>query len=283
MNHLTPNGCNRLMNEKTLHPLISVIDLSKQTQNVSFKVDSYAVVLRHYPAGSTPEGRQGCDFTEATLYFHAPDKPIDLSAHPVSGAGGRMLIFHPSLFCGLPLAKELRYFTYFKYKTTEALHLSACELRTVERCLDHIESELEWGVDRFSASLLSELIATLLRYCQRYYERQFVLRHESSLPLLQAVTRQIDHYILSGSIPKAGQPCACHFAKRQGWSSAYLNDFLKHETGSDFVEYFRLRRVELARQMRLERTHKDAYIAHLLGFGSVAMLQRACPVGPVGH
>src|SRR3712207_9589647 len=76
-------------------------------------------------------------------------------------------------------------------------------------------SELEWGVDRFSASLLSELIATLLRYCQRYYERQFVLRHESSLPLLQVITRQIDHYILSGSIPKAGQPCACHFARSE--------------------------------------------------------------------
>ena len=77
--------CNRIFGERTLHPLASVIDLSRAASQQELSLDCYAVMV----AGRVPGCRNGtlcsCDYADATVLFAPPGHYIEAKAKPTAG------------------------------------------------------------------------------------------------------------------------------------------------------------------------------------------------------
>ena len=138
----------------------------------------------------------------------------------------------------------------------------------MERCLDYIDEELHWGIDRFSRILLCNKIELLLNYCLRFYARQFILRHDIISEDIAKVTEKIDIYLRSGRAAATGLPGAQLVAQWAGHSEAYTSDMLHAETGHTTEEYVQKRRFEMAKQMLIGTESKVSEIAATLGFPS---------------
>lgn len=255
--------CNRAFHAETLHPLVSLIDMSSPCERGRVKTDCYAVVFRHNAGDGAKYGLRPCDFTDGTLLFVTPSKEIDLAT-----ADGKMLVFHPSLTECTPLGLRLKEYSFFKYRQDESLHISCCEEKVIKRCLGCISDELCWGVDDYSKNIISNAIDLLLGYCRRFYRRQFITRHELNADALNALDGAIDGYFKSGRAAICGLPTASRLAARLRMSAEYMNDMLKSETGKTTAEYIQLRRMSLAKQLLLGTGMTVGGIAGLLGFST---------------
>lgn len=255
--------CNRAFHAETLHPLVSLIDMSSPCERGRVKTDCYAVVFRHNAGDGAKYGLRPCDFTDGTLLFVTPSKEIDLAT-----ADGKMLVFHPSLTECTPLGLRLKEYSFFKYRQDESLHISCCEEKVIKRCLGCISDELCWGVDDYSKDIISNAIDLLLGYCRRFYRRQFITRHELNADALNALDGAIDGYFKSGRAATCGLPTASRLAARLRMSAEYMNDMLKSETGKTTAEYIQLRRMSLAKQLLLGTGMTVGGIAGLLGFST---------------
>ena len=180
--------CNRIFGERTLHPLASVIDLSRAAPQQELSLDCYAVMVAGRVAGCRNGTLCSCDYADATVLFAPPGHYIEAQGE----ADSRLLLFHPDLTSLDSLGMKMPEYTYFGYNKSEALRLSLREKRQVERCLDYIDEELHWGIDRFSRILLCNKIELLLNYCLRFYARQFILRHDIISEDIAKVTEKID-------------------------------------------------------------------------------------------
>lgn len=255
--------CNRAFHAETLHPLVSLIDMSSPCERGKMKTDCYAVVFRHDAGDDAKYGLRPCDFTDGTLLFVTPSKEIDLAT-----ADGKMLVFHPSLTECTPLGLRLKEYSFFKYRQDESLHISCCEEKVIKRCLGCISDELCWGVDDYSKDIISNAIDLLLGYCRRFYRRQFITRHELNADAIAVLNGAIDGYFKSGRAAICGLPTASRLAARLRMSAEYMNDMLKSETGKTTAEYIQLRRMSLAKQLLLGTGMTVGGIAGLLGFST---------------
>ena len=257
--------CNRAFNAETLHPLVSLIDMSSPCDRSRMKTDCYAVVFKHNAKDAGKYGRRPYDFTDGTLLFVTPRKAIDLET-----SDGKMLIFHPSLVSCTPLGARLKEYSFFKYRQDESLHISCCEEKVIKRCLGCIQDELCWGVDEYSKDIISNAIDLLLGYCRRFYNRQFITRHNVNIDAISTLDGTIDGYLKSGQAATKGLPTTSFFAQRLDMSSEYLNDMLKNETGKNVSEYVQLRRLSMAKQLLMAGKMAVSEISDTLGFSSPA-------------
>ena len=72
---------NTLIGQKTLHPLLSVIDLAEVTRlgQLSISGDFYALYFKQVQCGDFRYGRRCHDFQSCTLVFKAPGQTIDIT------------------------------------------------------------------------------------------------------------------------------------------------------------------------------------------------------------
>lgn len=269
--------CNRIFNEETLHPQASIIDLSAPCAVDSIRADFYSVEFRSCPCGNDYDevkpamdevhvcGRKYYDYSDGTMTFHLPGDTMDTKA-----TEGTMLIFSPEIIMSTPLGRHISDYTFFHYHADEALHTSLCEQKIVKRCMDNIASELHWGVDRFSKAIISGNIELLLNYCSRFYNRQFITRHEANANALTRTDRELTDYLYAGRAADKGLPATNYIPAKLGMSEAYFIDMLRHETGKAYQEYVALKRVEVAKRMLMENKKSTEDISASLGFCSTA-------------
>lgn len=144
---------------KTLHPLVSVVDLRKATRvvnHVKMNYGVYALFLKNGTNCTLKYGRRYYDYQEGTIVSFAPgqlvgvDSDEDEISPEVYG-----LIFHPDLIYGTALGKKIGKYSFFSYEQNEALHLSDQEREIIMDCFHKIEVELEHPVDKHTRELLS--------------------------------------------------------------------------------------------------------------------------------
>ena len=75
---------------------------------------------------------------------------------------GWVLVFHPELLRGTPLAHIMRDYSTSLYYANEALHLSGQERKTVIECMERIKEELQYPIDKHSKSLITDNIKAIL-------------------------------------------------------------------------------------------------------------------------
>ena len=197
---------NDLLGVETLHPLVSVIDLSKAhpMKHVRHIFGFYAIFLKEVKCGDLLYGRQHYDYQEGTLVCLAPGQVIGIEDNgEVYQPKGWALVFHPDLVRGTSLGRNIREYSFFSYEVNEALHLSEREREMVVGCFLKIRQELEHAIDRHSKRLIAINIEMLLDYCLRFYERQFITRENKNKTVLEELETLLDDYIASGRLQGA--------------------------------------------------------------------------------
>lgn len=267
--------CNCCLGNKTLHPLVSVIDLSKANlEQPAIQFEFYTILLLDGQTEEAAFGRKYYDYSSASLAFLLPGESIDIEDSKILFSRGRLLAFHPDLLCHTSLGKHIKEYTFFFYKQEEALHLSLREKTKVQECLYHIGEELQHAVDCHSKTLITRYIQLLLDYCTRYYERQFITRCEANRVILQQMNLLLDDYIRSGRLKSGIEPSTEYCAEKLRLSPPYLNDLLKFETGKNTEEYFQQKRLDASKKMLLNPHNTVSLVAEELGFSNVQYFSR---------
>ena len=269
---------NNLYGLETLHPLVSIVDLTKATKSVNhiqMNYGLYALFLKETKSCDIKYGRQYYDYQEGTIVCFGPGQTAgvetteDEVSPPVYG-----IIFHPDLIRGTSLGKTIKDYTFFSYCPEEALHLSLREKQIILEFLERIRQELERCIDRHSKKIISKYIELLLDYCTRFYERQFITRSEVNKKVFREFNHLLDnHFNVKVSLSTdvlSDEYCAnlLHL------SPAYFNDLLKYEIGKEFKEYIQFKRFEIAKGWLVNTDKTLGQIAQELGFSNSQYFSR---------
>lgn len=260
---------NKLYGLTTSHPLVTVIDLKKATKRLDrlrINYGVYALYLKNGVNCSLKYGREYYDYQEGSVVCFSPGQiiEVDSSSDPVA-PDVLGLMFHPDLICGTPLAEKIGNFSYFRYSQKEALHLSEKEKNLFLDCLEKIREEIEYPVDSHSTDLISANIQVLLEYLSRFYDRQFITRHNVNSSVVAAFEKELAN-LYSGGKPLNEVPKVSYFAEKANLTPGYFGDLIKRETGNTPQEIITLKLIAEAKR-RLAATDNDiSIIAYDLGF-----------------
>ena len=261
---------NDLYGLETLHPLVSIVDLTKATKvvnHIQMEYGIYALFLKLAKSCDIKYGRQSYDYQEGTIVCFGPGQVASVSSasdeiHPAVYG----VIFHPDLIRGTSLGKSIKNYTFFSYAVNEALHLSEQERQIVIDSFNKIQIELEHAIDKHSKQLIAMNIELLLNYCMRFYERQFITRNVINQDALTKFERLLDEYFQSPLPARDGLPSVKYFADKICLSPNYFGDMVKKETGKTPQEHIQLKVIELAKEHIIETDETVSQIAYSLGF-----------------
>ena len=277
LNINTIHQCNHLVGVKTLHPLVSIIDLSKidKKEFDTLQVDFYCVALREYTCEQFSFGRKRCDYSDGTIIFLSPGGAIDMWKNKeVQIPKGWMLAFNVEFIQGTYLGMHIDEYTFFSYSNDEALHISQREKKIFIQCLEIINEELHRCIDKNTQVLVTKSIDLLLTYCTRFYERQFIIRDEENKNIIKKASRIVYDYFVNNKAKNKGLPSAKYCSDRLKLSPNYFTDLLKQETGYTVREFIQNRRIEIAKQWIIESDKSISEIACVLGYSSTEYFNR---------
>ncbi len=104
----TISDYNAFNNNETLHPLVSVVDLSKANPRQGSKMyfGFYTIFLKDVKCGDLMYGKHTYDYQEGTLVFIAPGQVAGVNSNGETyQPKGYALVFHPDLIHGTSLGR----------------------------------------------------------------------------------------------------------------------------------------------------------------------------------
>lgn len=258
--------------KKPSNPLISVfsfdeVKLEPETILSAITADFYVVALKNDCAGGKCRyGQQYYDFDEGIMYFIAPHQVLQFEDVLLNGVKGYILVVHPDFLQGYPLASQIKNYGYFSYIANEALHLSEKEEKSIKDIMENIGSEVEANMDAFTQDLLVSNIDLLLKYCDRFYNRQFLTRKAVNNSLLSKLEKLLDDYFKSDKLAVSGIPTVQFIARELNLSPNYLSDMLRSLTGQTTQHHVQNRLIEKAKELLTTTGMSVSEIAYHLGF-----------------
>ena len=255
------------------HPLISFINLSDHqyqpgARALTLRFNFYAIFLKKGTDCVLKYGRKNYDYQEGTLIFMAPGQVVDIRDDGKEyQPSGLVLLFHPDLLRGTPLASEMPNYSFFSYEVNEALHLSEKEESIIKDCFSKIDFELSQGIDKHSKKLLVSNVELLLNYCARFYDRQFITRadveHDNIIHKFESL---IHTYFAEGMAEKEGLPTVSLFADNMHLSPNYFGDLIKKQTGKTAQDHIQDKIIDIAKNKIFDPGKSVSQIAYELGF-----------------
>lgn len=269
LNIATVAEYNDMLGVETLHPLVSVIDLSRARpmRHTRHTFGFYALFLKDVECGNLIYGRQKYDYQKGTIVCLAPGQVIGIEDNgEVFQPKGWALCFDQDIIRGTSLAKRISEYSYFSYNVNEALHLSQQEREIFIDCLDKISLELNHAIDRLSRRLIATNIELLLDYCLRFYERQFITREVINSDLLSRFETVVDGYLHSPRLANEGLPNVKWCAGELCLSPNYFGDLIKKETGKTAKEHIQDKIIAIAKDRLMLPDKSISQISYELGF-----------------
>ena len=260
---------NENLGVETLHPLVSVVDMSElaEIRHSLKRFGFYAVFLKQLDCGTIMYGRSGYDYREGTLMCVAPGQIAGANDGGVSKyPKGWILMFHPDLLKGTSLASKMREYSFFSYTSNEALHTSERERQTIIGCMREIREELQHPVDKHSKRIIASNIELLLNHCIRFYDRQFVTREEINHDVLKRFEELLNTYFDSPDVAKLGLPTVAWFADKLNLSPNYFGDLVKRELGISAQEHIQRYIIEQAKYLLVNERMTVSQAAYALGY-----------------
>lgn len=263
---------NYLKLRKPSNPLISVFDfkdvtIEPETILSAVTTDFYVVALKKDCAGGKCKyGQQYYDFEEGIMYFIAPQQVLQFEDILLSEVKGAVLVVHPDFLQGYSLAAKIKDYGYFSYASNEALHLSEREEKSIMNIIENISREIDANMDAFTQDLLVSNIDLLLKYCDRFYNRQFLTRKKASSDLLIKLENLLDDYFKRDKPAVSGIPTVQFIAKELNLSPNYLSDMLRVHTGQTTQQHIQNRVIEKAKELLSTTAMSVSEIAYHLGF-----------------
>jgi len=265
----TINDYNVFNNNPTLHPLVSVVDLSKAEPRAGSRMyfGFYTIFLKDVKCGDLMYGRATYDYQEGTLVFLAPGQVAGINSNgEIYQPKGYALIFSPDLIHGTSLGKHIQDYSFFSYQSNEALHVSDIERKIVLDSFSKIKYELERAIDKHSKRLIVSNIELFLDYCIRFYDRQFMTRDNVHRGILERFEKLLNNYYQSDQPQTIGLPSVAYCAGELHLSPSYFGDLIKKETGKSAQEYIQSKVIEMAKEKIFESDKTVNEIANELGF-----------------
>ena len=177
-----------------------------------------------------------------------------------------ILVIHEDFLIKNPLYSEIKKYTYFDYGVNEALHLSPKEEDIIWDLYHKIESEYNNNQDEFSKEIMMTHIDSILKYCQRFYKRQFLNRTLFSGTIISKFTAILKQYFETRELQKEGLPTVKNMASQLMISPRYLSDLLKQETGKTALEHIHIFLIDEAKNLLISTNNTVAETAYQLGF-----------------
>lgn len=255
------------------HPMLSVLSATgddflpcPKESSPPITNDCYTISLKKVVSGELNYGRTKYDFTNGAMFFMSPRQVLQWDSSAVFEQKGFSINFHEDFVKGTELAQQIKKYGFFSYSANEALHLSPSEEKQMESIVENIVIEYHNNQDAFSKDIIISHLTTLLKYANRFYERQFINRQEMSIDLLEQFNQQLEEYYQSGQLQENGVPSIEEIADRISVTQRYLSDTLKKETGKTTTEHIQLFLINEAKDLLLAPNASISETAYQLGF-----------------
>ena len=258
--------------DKPEHPLVSVIPIDDRIVNydygdATYVLDFYQVSLKWGFSGEFQYGRNKYDFREGCVTFTKPGQAIQIKQEiEAKGASGWSLLFHADLITGTDLGQRIGNYRYFEYDVHEALQVSAKEDAAATDIVNVIQTEISQNIDKHSQPLIVSNIELLLKYCQRYYDRQFITRTNLNKDVITSFHQVVRNYYELDDSAIDGVLTVTNCAEELHLSPHYLGDLIKAETGRTAKDHIQDHVIELAKNRLLASDVEISQIAYQLGF-----------------
>lgn len=263
------------------HPMLSVFNSKDdgylpcpKESSPPITNDCYTISFKKFIAGNLNYGRTQYDFTNGVLFFISPRQVLQWDKSLIFEQKGFSINFHEDFLKGTELAQRIKKYGFFLYSVNEALHLSPKEESQLESIVENIEIEYQNNQDEFSKDIIISQLDTLLKYANRFYERQFLNRKELSNNLLEQFNHYLGSYFESGKLQENGIPNIEKIADELSVSQRYLSDTLKKETGKTTTEHIHLYLIDEAKNILLQPNKTVSEVAYELGFEYPAYFSR---------
>lgn len=258
---------NTFVGQSDQHPLVSVIDYSEVSPILYTKsrFTLYALFLLEDHLETLEYGQSNYDYKEGTLVCVSPGQTggSDYTGERFDRRGWALL-FHPDLLQGHPLAYSIKEYSFFEYRTNEALHMTGNEYCIYISLLKQLRRTLEQTDNTFRDTITLSYIELILKFCRRFYDRQFTTRQLGNSELLSRFEKLIKNYLNSDRIATEGLPTVAYFANQLCLSANYFGDLVKKQTGRTATEYIRQAVISLIKN-RLINGMSAKEVAHSLG------------------
>lgn len=258
------------------HPLITVINYA-EISPIRHSLNRYGVYGVFVQDDNDLDLTYGCgkyDYMDGSLICVAPGQ---IGGKEDNGErdsiGGWAMLFHPELIHGTQLEKEIKGYSFFDYSVNEALHMNEKEHDIIVTILQRIRAEIENPRDDFQNEILVGYISLMLKYCQRFYHRQFLTRKHTNNDILSKFDSFLNGYFADNIQAAKGLPSVNVCAEHLCMSTNYFSDLIRKMTGESpgrHIRQFIVRQIknELASGLSV------AEAAYKLGFDYPAHLSR---------
>lgn len=253
---------------KPKHPLVSVVrhsDLAFETDiiNQRFSFDMYMIMLKGNQSATLKYGRNKYDFQEGTMVFFSPYQIISSDTNDFTNSQEEwMILLHSDFINQNNLFDLFSKTPFFSYDSHEALHLSDDEKRALTNIVQRIESEYHQNIDKHTDNIIAVNIETIIKYCQRFYDRQFITRQY----LNKDVLAKFENYLVQFFKNENRIPTVIECGEALHLSAYYLSDLLKAETGKTTKEHIDLHIINKAKNLLINSEKSVSEIAYKLGF-----------------
>ena len=111
---------NKVFGLETLHPLVTVVDLSKSQNwptHLKLNYGVYSVFLKDTKCGDIRYGRKMYDYREGTIVSFAPGQVTEIELvkdHKPEAIG---ILFHPDIIRGTSLGQDIKNYSFFSYES----------------------------------------------------------------------------------------------------------------------------------------------------------------------
>lgn len=251
------------------HPMLSLVRCEEvnicSIGQSKFTCDFYMIALKKIASGSFLYGKSKYDHDNGSMSFAKPGQIMEMNSVTMSENAFVMFI-HKDYFLGHNLHTAIKKYGFFDYEINEALHLSPTEEKIMWELYDKISMEYKNNVDEFSKEIILTHVDSIFKYVQRFYKRQFINRKIISGVVVTKFNEILLSYFESGQLYKKGLPTVSFLASELNFSSRYLSDLLKRETGRPALEHIHSFLIDEAKNILMSTEKTIAETAYQLGF-----------------
>lgn len=264
----TPADYSAFLGVEQSHPLVCLIEFER-IGPIRHSLNAYGVYGIFLQEHNDLDLTYGCgkyDYRDGSLICVAPGQ---IGGKEENGEkveiGGWALLFHPDLLRGTFLQHEIAGYSFFDYHVNEALHMSPGEHRVVVDIFRAMEAEIAKPHDDFQDEILVGYISLLLRFCKRFYHRQFLTRRVVNNDILVRFDTFLRDYFSAGRQHDEGIPSVGLCAGALCMSANYFSDLIRKTTGESAATH--IRRFVIARAKdELAAGLPVSEVAYRLGF-----------------
>jgi AraC family transcriptional regulator, transcriptional activator of pobA len=257
------------------NPLLSLV---KCDQNCSigdreFTSDFYLIGFKKLKSGVFLYGRTKYDHENGSMSFVKPRQVMEIKNLEFEEEGF-LILFHEDFLNGHSLHSEIKKYNYFEYEVNEALHLSPKEEEMIKELYRQIETEYYNNQDEYSREIILGHIQSILKYSQRFYNRQFINRAELIGKTVSRFNEVLSSYFDRGLLQQKGLPSVTQIADQLNISPRYLSDLLKQETGKTAIELIHIFLISEAKNLLKGADQTIGEVAYILGFENLPYFSR---------